>query len=183
MSDLELLYQEQLESIVEDLAQHQAAERKGKAVVTDPPLRENHTSIMALEGNSGVPDSSRPDELITIQPEGGSSWLVQHMPHSGRIARGGSIQVNRQSDTPSTSMLADSEEEAPVDHTTTATEQKAESVTELSEVSVAKSSAVSVAESARPSVVSAEHAEVSSAAEQTGEVIRTEAARRGYRNS
>ena len=97
------------------------------------------------------------------------------MPHLGRVASG-SIQVSRQSDIPSTSILADSEEEAPADHATAVTEQKAESVTELSVVSVAGPSAVSVAESARPSVVSAEHAAVSSAAEQTGEVTRTEVA-------
>ena len=36
MGDLELLFQEQLKSLIEDLAEHQAVERKGKAVATDP---------------------------------------------------------------------------------------------------------------------------------------------------
>ena len=110
MGDLELLYQEQLKSLVEDLAEHQTAERKGKAVVTDPPLQEDHASIMVLEEDSAAADSTKLDELITLQPQGGFRWFVQHMPHSGSAASG-STQISRQSGIPSASTLEDTEEE------------------------------------------------------------------------
>ena len=154
MSDLELLYQEQLKSIVEDLAEHQAAERKGKAVATDPPLQEDHASIMVLEEDSAVPDSPRPDELITLQPEGGSRWFVQHMPHSDSVASG-SAQISRQSGIPSTSTLENAEEESlAVQAANEPTEQKAASVTELSAASEVGPLAVSLTELAGPSAAS-----------------------------
>ena len=66
MGDLEQLFQEQLVSQAEDLAEYQV-ERKGKAVVTDP-LQEDHASIRVLEEDSAAADSPRPDELITRRP-------------------------------------------------------------------------------------------------------------------
>ena len=69
MGDLEQLFQEQLVTLVEDIAEHQVA-RKGKAVATDP-------SIMVLEEDPTAAVPTRPDELITLQPEGGSRWYVQ----------------------------------------------------------------------------------------------------------
>ena len=92
MGDLELLFQEQLVSLAEDLAEYQAV-RKGKAMATDPSPQKDHASIMVLEEDSAVAAPTRPDELITLQPGGGSRWFVQHMPRSGSAARG-STQIS-----------------------------------------------------------------------------------------
>ena len=78
----------------------------------DPPLQEDHASIMVLEEDLAALGSPRLDELIALQPEGGSRWFVQHMPHSGSVT-GGSAQISRQSGLPSTSALEDTVEEAP----------------------------------------------------------------------
>ena len=51
--DLELLFQEQLVSLVEDHAEYQAV-RKGKVVATDPSPQKDHTSIMVLEEDSAA---------------------------------------------------------------------------------------------------------------------------------
>ena len=75
MGDLELLFQEQLVSLAEDIAEYQAV-RKGKAVAMDPSPQKDHASIMVLEEDSATADPSRPDELITLQPQGGSRWFV-----------------------------------------------------------------------------------------------------------
>ena len=75
MGDLELQFQKQLLSLKEDLAEHQVV-RKGKAVATDPSLQKDHASIMVLEEDSVATDPFRPDELITLQPQGRSRWFV-----------------------------------------------------------------------------------------------------------
>ena len=93
MGDLEQLLQEQLVSLVEDIAEYQTA-RKGKAVVTDPSPQKDHASIMVLEEDLAAAATTRPDELITLQPGGGSIWFVQRMPHSGSVASG-STQISR----------------------------------------------------------------------------------------
>ena len=109
MGDLELLFQEQLVSIAEDLAEYQVV-KKGKAVATDPSLQKDHLSIMVLEEDSAA-TPTRPDELITLQSGGRSRWLVQHMPHSGGAA-GGSTQISRQSSILPASTSENAEEEA-----------------------------------------------------------------------
>ena len=70
MRDLELLYREQLATLAEDFVKYQAV-KKGKAVVTDPSLQKDHTSIMVLEEDLAA-TPTKPDELITLQPEDGS---------------------------------------------------------------------------------------------------------------
>ena len=65
MGDLEQLFQEQLVSLAEDVAEYQAA-RKGKAVVTDPSLQKDHASIMVLEEEPAAVATTRLDELITL---------------------------------------------------------------------------------------------------------------------
>ena len=65
MGDLELLFQEQLASLTEDLAEYQAA-RKGKAVATDPSPQKDHDSIMVIEEDSVAMAPIRPDGLITL---------------------------------------------------------------------------------------------------------------------
>ena len=74
MGDLELLFQEQLVSLAENLAEYQAV-KKGKVVAMNPSLRKDHLSIMVLEEDSAATPTG-PDELITLQPEGGSRWFV-----------------------------------------------------------------------------------------------------------
>ena len=59
MGDMEQLFQEQLESLAEDVAEHEAAQRKGKAMATEP-------SIMAIEEDPAVAAPTRLDELITL---------------------------------------------------------------------------------------------------------------------
>ena len=103
MGDLEQLFQEQLMSLAEDIAEHQAA-RKGKAVVTNPSPQDDHTSIMVLEEDLAAVAPARLDELITLQPGGGSKWFVQHMPHSGSVASS-RTQISRQPDIFPTSTL------------------------------------------------------------------------------
>ena len=61
MGDLELLFQEQLKSLKEDLAEHQAA-KKGKAVATGPSPRMDHASIMVIEEESTIAAPTRPDD-------------------------------------------------------------------------------------------------------------------------
>ena len=109
MGDFELLFQEQLVSLAEDLAEYQVV-RKGKVVVTDPSPWKDHTSIMVLEEATAA-TPTKPDELITLQPEGGSRWFVQHMPHSGSAASG-STQINRQSNILPAGTSENTEEEA-----------------------------------------------------------------------
>ena len=90
MGDLELLFQEQLLSLAEDHAEYQAV-RKGKAVATDPSPQKDHASILVIEEDSAAVTPTRPDELITLQPHGGSRWLVQHMLHSGSATSGNTL--------------------------------------------------------------------------------------------
>ena len=85
MGDLELLFQEQLTSLAEDHVEYQTM-RKGKAAATDPFPQKDHASIMVIEEDSAAAAPTRPDELITLQPQDGSRWLVQHVPHSGSAA-------------------------------------------------------------------------------------------------
>ena len=59
MGDLEQLFQEQLTSLAQDMAEHETAQKKGKAVATDP-------SIMVLEEDLALEAPTRPDELITL---------------------------------------------------------------------------------------------------------------------
>ena len=113
LRDLELLFQEQLTALAEDAAEQQAV-KKGKAVVTDPSQYEDHPSIMVLEEESAT-TPTRPNELITLQPRGGSRWFVQHMPRSSNAA-GDSKQISRpedsfQSDIPPASTSEDAKEE------------------------------------------------------------------------
>ena len=63
MGDLEQLFQEQLASLAQDVAEHETTQKKGKAVAVDP-------SIMVLEEDLAVEAPTRPDELITLQPGG-----------------------------------------------------------------------------------------------------------------
>ena len=72
--DLELLFQEQLVALAEDAAEQQVL-RKGKAMAMDPSSPQDHPSIMVL-GEDTELALTRPDELITPQPEGGSRWFV-----------------------------------------------------------------------------------------------------------
>ena len=69
MGDLEQLFQEQLASLAQDVAEHETAQKKGKAVATNP-------SIMVLEEDLAVEAPTKPDELITLQPGSGSRWFV-----------------------------------------------------------------------------------------------------------
>ena len=59
MGDLEQLFQEQLASLAQDIAEHEIAQKKGKAVAADP-------SIMVLEEDLAVEAPTRLDELITM---------------------------------------------------------------------------------------------------------------------
>ena len=95
LGDLELLFQEQLAVLAEDAAEQQVL-RKGKAVATDPSSPQDHPSIMVL-GEDTEPTPTRPDELITPQPEGGSRWFKQCMPHTGSTC-GDSAQVSHPED-------------------------------------------------------------------------------------
>ena len=65
MGDLERLFQKQLVSLPEDIAEYQAV-RKGKAVVMDPSPQKDHASIMVLEEDLAAVAPTRPDELITL---------------------------------------------------------------------------------------------------------------------
>ena len=91
LGDMELLFQEQLTALDEDAGEQQAL-RKGKAVVTDPSPLQDHSSIMVLEEEAEAAPT-RPDELITSQPESGSGWFVQRMPRTGS-ALGDSTQIS-----------------------------------------------------------------------------------------
>ena len=73
LEDLELLFQEQLAVFAVDAAEQHTL-KKGKAVATDPSLPQDHPSIMVL-GEDMEPAHTRLDELITLQPEGGSRWF------------------------------------------------------------------------------------------------------------
>ena len=90
MGDLEQLFQEQLASLAQDVAEHETAKKKGKAVATDP-------SIIVLEEDQAVEAPTKPDELITLQPGGESRWFVQHMPHLGNVGSGSTL-ISRQPD-------------------------------------------------------------------------------------
>ena len=81
LTDLELLFQEQLAALAEDAAEQQVL-RKGKAMATSPSLPQDRPSIMVL-GEDTEPAPTRPDELITPQPKGESRWFVQRMPRIG----------------------------------------------------------------------------------------------------
>ena len=122
MGDLELLFQEQLKSLREDLAEHQAA-MKGKAMATGPSSQKDHASIMVIEEDSAVVAPTRPDELITLQPQDGSRWMVQYMPHSGNTL------INHQSNIPSTTRSVEGEASV-VQAVTESTESVAASETE-----------------------------------------------------
>ena len=50
-------------SLAQDMAEHEITQKRGKAVATDP-------SIMVLEEDQALEAPTRPDELITLQPEG-----------------------------------------------------------------------------------------------------------------
>ena len=52
-------------SLVQDVAEHETAQKREKAVATDP-------SIMVLEKDLALEAPARPDELITLQPGSGS---------------------------------------------------------------------------------------------------------------
>ena len=95
MGDLELLFQEQHKSLKEDLAEHQAA-MKGKAKAMGPSSQKDHASIMVIEEDSAVVPPTRPGELITLQPQDESRWMVRHMPHFDNTL------ISHQSDIPST---------------------------------------------------------------------------------
>ena len=79
-------------ALAEDAAEQQTL-RKGKAVVTVLSPPRDHPSIMVLEEEAAA-TSTRPDELITPQPGGGSRWLKQRMPRMGS-AYGDSTQISR----------------------------------------------------------------------------------------
>ena len=75
LEDLELLFQEQIAVLAEDAAEQNAL-RKGKAVMidhnpTEPRQQQDYPAIMVLEESASSP-STRPVELITPQPGGGS---------------------------------------------------------------------------------------------------------------
>ena len=70
LGDLELLFHEQLTALAEDAAEQHAV-KKWKAVITDPSQQQNHPSIMVLE-EAIATTPTRPNELITLQPRGGS---------------------------------------------------------------------------------------------------------------
>ena len=78
LRDLELLFQEQLMALAEDAAEQQVL-RKGKAMVTDPSLPQDHPSIMVLEEEAEAAPT-RPDELITPQPESRSDSSYSACP-------------------------------------------------------------------------------------------------------
>ena len=80
---------------------------------------------MVIEEDSVAVAPARPDELITLQPQGRFRWLVQHMPHSGSAA-GGSTLISRQSGIPSTSTTRSMEEEASVVQAVTESAESAE---------------------------------------------------------
>ena len=95
LGDLELLFQEQLTASAEDAVEQQAL-RKGKAVATDPSLPQDHSSIMVLEEEPEAAPT-RPNELITPQPEGRSRWFVQRMPRTSSTY-GDSTHISRPED-------------------------------------------------------------------------------------
>ena len=110
LEDLELLFQEQLVALVEDAAEQQVL-RKGKAVATNPSSLQDRPSIMVM-GEDTEPAATRPDELITPQPEGGSRWFKQRMPRTGGTY-GDSTQISRPEDSrPSSTLLASTSENA-----------------------------------------------------------------------
>ena len=110
LKDLELLFQEQLMALAEDAAEQQAL-RKGKSMVTDPSPPQDHPSIMVLEEEAEAAPT-RPDELITPQPRGGSRWFKQRMPRTG-CAYGDSTQISRPEDShPSPTLPASTSENA-----------------------------------------------------------------------
>ena len=74
-------------ALAEDVAKQQAI-RKGKVVITDyEPTdsyqSQDHSAIMVLEETGAAP--SRPVELITPQPGGGSGWFIQHKPRLKQV--------------------------------------------------------------------------------------------------
>ena len=95
LADLELLFQEQLAALAEDATEQQLL-RKGKAVAMDPSSPQDRPSIMVL-GEDTEPAPTRPDELITPQPEGGSRWFVQRMTRTSGVY-GDSTQIRRLED-------------------------------------------------------------------------------------
>ena len=110
LEDLELLFQEQLAVFAEDVAEQQTL-RKGKAVATDPSLPQDHSSIMVLEEELEAAPT-RPDELITSQPEGGSRWFVRRMPRASS-AFGNSTQIRHlENSCPSPALPASTSENA-----------------------------------------------------------------------
>ena len=66
------------------MAEHETAQKKGRAAAMDP-------SIMVLEEDLAVKAPTKPDELITLQPGGGSRWFVQRMPRLGNAAGGSTL--------------------------------------------------------------------------------------------
>ena len=133
--DLELLYREQLASLAEDLIEYQTV-KKGKAVATDPSPQKDHPSIMVLEEDSAA-TPTRPDQLITPQPGGGSRWFVQHMSRLGNAASGNRqishSEDSRQSDVPPASTSKDAEEETIATVTTEVVARAAAAATERTE--------------------------------------------------
>ena len=79
MGDLEQLFQEQLVSLAEDVAEYQAT-RKAKAVVMDPSPQKDHASIMVLEEDPAAAATTRLDELIALQPGVGLDGLCNACP-------------------------------------------------------------------------------------------------------
>ena len=62
-------------------------------MAADSSLLQDHSSIMVLEEELDAAPT-RPDELITLQPEGESRWFVRRMPHTSG-AFGDSTQIRR----------------------------------------------------------------------------------------
>ena len=81
--------------LAEDAAEQEVL-RKGKVMATDPSPPQDHPSIMVLEEELEAAPT-RLDELITPQPQGGSRWFVQCMPHTGS-AFGDSTQISHPED-------------------------------------------------------------------------------------
>ena len=77
---------------IEDAAE-QYTLKKGKAVAANPSLPQDHSSIMVLEEELEAAPT-RPDEIITSQPEGESRWFVRHMPCTSGTS-GDSTQIRR----------------------------------------------------------------------------------------
>ena len=98
--------------------------KKGKAVATNPSSQKDHASIMVIEEDSAAVAPTRPDELITLQPQGGSRWLVQHMPHSSNTP------IGHQSDIPSATRSMEGKASAVQAVTESAESAESESVAE-----------------------------------------------------